>query len=97
VPSSRTLYRFALIPNKPAKLGELVEMAEREGWDYRHTPNEHPLPILFNYLHHTFDRLQEEDKIAVKGNEEHSCWNTGLVTIHQKPIFAQTRLSPARR
>lgn len=87
VPSSRPLYRFAIIPNMTEQLGTLAALAEPEDWNYRHTPDDHAFPILFNYLHHTFDRLEEEGKIAVSKDGEHACWNSGLVTAHQEPIF----------
>jgi hypothetical protein len=85
--SSRPLFRFAIIPNMSDQLPRLVALAEREDWNYRHAESPHPYPILFNYLHHTFDRLSEEDKIAVSRDGEHACWNSGLVTIHQEPIY----------
>lgn len=88
VPSSRPLYRFAIIPGLPEKLATLAELAEPEEWNYRHTPSDHALPILFNYLHHTFDRLEEEEKLVISSDGEHTCWNTGLVTAHQEPLFA---------
>jgi Domain of unknown function (DUF3825) len=45
----------AIIPNMPEQLPRLAALAEPEDWNYCHTPSEHPYPILFNYLHHTFD------------------------------------------
>jgi hypothetical protein len=87
VPSSRPLYRFAIIPNVSERLGALAALAEPEDWNYRHTHDDRPFPILFNYLHRSFDRLEEEGKIAVSADREHACWNSGLVTIHQEPIF----------
>ncbi len=86
--STRPLYRFAIVPNLPEQLTRLAALAEPEGWNYRHTPSDHNLPVLFNYLHHTFERLEEEGTIAVSRDREHSCWNTGLVTVHQEPIYA---------
>jgi uncharacterized protein DUF3825 len=71
----------------PARLPRLAELAEPEDWNYRHTTSDHPFPILFNYLHHTFDRVNEEGKVAISGDGEHACWNSGLVTVHQEPIF----------
>jgi hypothetical protein len=65
VRSTRPLYRFAIIPNMPEQLPVLAELAEPEDWSYRHSPTDHELPILFNYLHHTFDRIEEEPAQAV--------------------------------
>jgi hypothetical protein len=86
--STRPLYRFAIVPNAPEQLVKLSRLAEDEDWNYRHTPHDHDLPILFNYLHHTFERLEDEGKIVVSRDGEHACFNTGLVTEHQEPIYA---------
>lgn len=87
VVSSRPLYRFAIVPSMTERLPELAELAEPEDWNYRHTPSDHEFPILYNYLHHTFARLEEETKVAVSSDGEHACWNSGLVTVNQEPIF----------
>lgn len=60
-PSPRPLYRFAIIPDVQEQLHRLAALAEPEDWNYRHTPSDHELPILFNYLHYTFERIEEED------------------------------------
>lgn len=86
--STRQLYRFAIVPNMPDQLGRLAALAEPEDWNYRHTHSEHDYPVLYNYLHWTFARLEDEGKIAVSAGDEHACWNTGLVTLNQEPIFA---------
>lgn len=83
------LYEFAYIPKArfQDKLHELAELADkREKWEYRNTPSPYPLPILFNYLHHTFMRLQEEGKVAELADR--ACFNTGLVTDNQEELFA---------
>jgi hypothetical protein len=85
--SSRPLYKFALIPNINEKLAELVKLAEPEDWEYKRTPSPNPLPILFNYIHYTFNRLEEEGKIAVSADNRYACVNSGLVTANQEPIF----------
>jgi len=66
-------------------LHALKSLAMDENWEYTKTANTHPLPILYNYLIHTFTRIQEENKIAEKDN--YSCFNTGLVTENQEEIF----------
>src|SRR5690349_17622246 len=63
----------------------LKDMAMAEQWEYSRTPNPRPLPILYNYLIHTFARVKEEGKIMEVGN--HSSFNTGLVTKNQEEIF----------
>lgn len=84
----RPLYDFAFFPDFQDALHQLAELAEDEDWEYRFQETEHPLPVLYNYLHYTFMRLNQEDKIAVSNNREAACFNTGLVTPTQEPIFA---------
>lgn len=85
--NSRPLYRFAIIPQMEDKLEELAQLAEREDWEYRKTPSKHKYPILFNYIHYTFNKLEEEGKIAICSDDKFACFNTGLVTEYQEPIF----------
>lgn len=65
----------------------LRSLAEPEDWDYKYTTSAHSHPILRNYVAYTYRRVAEERKIAVTLNEEHCCWNTGLITERQEPIF----------
>lgn len=81
------LYNFALIPSFSDQLETLAKLAEPEDWSYQYTPSEYSHPILFSYIHYTFMRLEEEDKIAVTADERFACFNTGLVTSFQEPIF----------
>lgn len=67
---------------------ELASIAEQEDWDYHYTITEHKKPILFNYIRYTYKRLAEEKKIALSQNGAQACFNTGLVTDHQEPVFA---------
>jgi Domain of unknown function (DUF3825) len=85
---TRPLYRFAVIPQVQDRLADLAEIAEPEEWNYANTPTDHELPILYNYLHYTFERLEYEDKVGISMDEEFACFNTGLATVHQEPIFA---------
>ncbi len=78
---------FAFLPDFADHLGELEEMAEAEDWEYRETISEFPRPILYAYIIHTFNRIEEEDKIAY-ADDRAACFNTGLVTPQQEPIFA---------
>ncbi|HZK72074.1 MAG TPA: DUF3825 domain-containing protein [Clostridia bacterium] len=66
-------------------LRTLSTLAMIENWEYGKTPNDRSLPILYNYLIHTFTRIEEENKIAERDN--YSCFNTGLVTENQEEIF----------
>ena len=81
------LYQFAYIPRITKQLEQLAQLAEPEDWTYQHTPSDYPKPILFNYIHYTFMRIEQEQKIAVTPDEKFACFNTGLVTIYQEPIY----------
>lgn len=75
-----------LVPNTfENTLNVLKNMAMDEKWEYNTTTVERSLPILYNYIVHTFARIQEEAKILTCG--DHSCFNTGLVTNNQEEIF----------
>ena len=87
------LERFAVLPQFDDRLTELVELAQSEDWNYKHTPSTRHLPILYSYLHYTFKRIaEEENKIGFAENEQNkqklAAFNTGLVTKHYEPIFA---------
>ena len=83
------LFEFAWFPNRPHQLRELANLAEPEEWEYQYTATEFELPILFNYLRYTYRQLAREEKIYLSINGTHACFNTGLVTPHQEPIFAK--------
>jgi hypothetical protein len=70
------------------KLTDLSDLAEDENWDYVNTASNHHLPILYNYLQYTYQRLAEEAKIEISDDGQHLTFNTGLVTANQEPIFA---------
>ena len=84
---TRPLYQFAFVPNPDGSLEVLANLAEQEDWNYRYAPSDHPHPILYNYIHYTFARVQEEGKIANSDDNRNVCFNTGLVTPNQEPIF----------
>lgn len=62
------LERFAVIRDMNAHLDALANLAQKENWEYRHSTSSHPLPVLYNYIYYTFDRLQDEGKIAETTN-----------------------------
>ena len=66
----------------------LAELSEDEDWDYHFTPTSFKRPVLFNYIKYTYKKLAEEKKIALSEDGRYSCFNTGLVTEHQEPIYA---------
>jgi len=84
---SKQLFDFAYFPRYDDVIDRLAgNLAQKENWDYQHTPTSQNKPILRNYLNYTFKRLQEEDKISFFG--ERAFFNTGLVTENQEEIFA---------
>ena len=82
------LYDFAFLPEMDGRLKDLADIAEEEDWSYQHTPTDHLYPILFNFIRYTYRRIAEEQKIIVSDDGQYSCFNTGLVTAIQEPIFA---------
>jgi hypothetical protein len=90
---------FALMPRFTDDIDSLAQEAEPEDWDYKHTPSPHSHPILRNYITYTYRRVSEERKINITPDEENCCWNTGLITAAQEPIFAlfsRNKLSASR-
>ena len=82
-----SLREFAIVPGIQDKLVELEGLAEAEEWNYKHTETTFERPILYNYLQRNFARLSEQGRIEESPDGEHVCLNTGLVTVHQEPIF----------
>jgi len=75
----------------PSVLPGLAEMALNEHWYFGSEPDQdHPHPILENYLRFTFFRLKREDKIreAAGPTCRWAAFNTGLVDKLYDPIFA---------
>ena len=86
--SGRALFRFGGVPEIDSQLATLAGLAEVEDWQYKMTPDpEHERPILFNYIHYSFERAEQQGRIAYSPDDEHACWNTGLVTPNQEPLF----------
>src|SRR5439155_5310735 len=85
------LERFAFLQNFDENLASLAALAQPENWTYLHQSPEGKYPVLFSYIHHTYSRLEHEEKIAdVTANDarQYACFNTGLVTRMQQPIYA---------
>lgn len=78
------LFQFSWFPDFNKSIQELKALAMNENWDHCKNPTGRN-PILVNYVHHTFDKIQNEGKIEVDG--EFSCFNTGLVTENQEEIY----------
>ncbi|MCQ8103929.1 DUF3825 domain-containing protein [Methylomonas sp. SURF-2] len=80
-------YDFCFMPKFDENIEYLRGLAEYEDWEYQNTPANHAHPILRNYIKYTYQRIAEEKKISVTTDEEFCCWNTGLITQSQEPIF----------
>jgi len=83
----KSLRDFAIVPSIQDQLAALEQIAEPEDWSYKNTSTTFDRPVLYNYIQRTFVRVQEQQKIAASSNGEHACWNSGLVTVHQEPIY----------
>jgi hypothetical protein len=78
---------FVFMPRFDENIEALSALAEPEDWEYKSTPSAHSRPILRNYLTYTYRRVAEEKKIAITPEEEYACFNLGLITPSQEPIY----------
>lgn len=79
---------FAFMPKWESDIAFLAnELAEHEDWGYKNTVSPTPYPVLENYIRYTYKRIAEEKKVAVTKDEKFACWNTGLITPNQEPIY----------
>jgi cold shock CspA family protein len=71
-------------------LSNLQTKTEYEAWDYIKNPTSGN-PVLYNYINHTFDRIQNQKKIITgrssTDGKEYAYFNTGLVTPYQDEIY----------
>ncbi len=81
--SNSKLYDFAWFQNFDEKIEELKTLAMPENWDYNNGDNRKN-KILINYIHHTFAKLDSENKIECYS--DNCTFNTGLVTLNQEEI-----------
>jgi Domain of unknown function (DUF3825) len=67
----------------------LAGLAQPEDWSYRNASSERPLPILRNYIIHTFRRAHLQGRVPTiqEGDSPFGCFNTGLLTPHFERIF----------
>lgn len=75
------------MPKFDENIESLANLAEPEDWDYQNTSSTVSKPILRNYIRYTYKRIAEEKKVAVSSDEKYACWNTGLITPTQEPIY----------
>jgi hypothetical protein len=81
------LFELIYFPEFDHKLDELASLAEEESWEYTKSSSKHNKPILYNYIHYTYQRIADEGKISVSSDDNYLCFNTGLLTPNQEPIF----------
>jgi hypothetical protein len=74
------LYRFVFIPTN--KWESLSRLALDENWGGKE------LPLLKNYIRHTFTRLVHEEKVKVSEDNKIAVFNTGLVDDRYRTIYA---------
>lgn len=103
------LFKFAFFFKFEEKLEFLAtQIALREPWGYSNPAKElaegnnaasFQLPILRNYLEHTFRKVKAENKILYTADGSYACFNTGLVTPNLEDIFAffERNMSPQSR
>jgi len=87
-PWPEDLFAFAFVPDMLDNLKKLVDLSEPEDWSYHNTESDKPYPILYNYIRYTYRRIAEERKIALSEDGDSACFNTGLVTANQEPVYA---------
>ncbi len=77
----------------PQALIELKQISQEENWEYRFAESSRDHPFLYNYLHYTFSRLLDENKIATTKDDTWACFNTGLITDNYEEVFAVFELN----
>lgn len=70
------------------KLEALANLAQPEIWTYKEVERNDPYKILRNYFFRTYDRLKEENKLAISKDGQYLCMNTGLLTKYNQEIVA---------
>lgn len=90
LPRSDYLLDWAYFGYFPKALIKLKDFALQEDWDFKDSlPDpDHPYPILYSYLLHTFGRLVLEKKIGISSDMTVAAFNTGLVDPRYEPIYA---------
>lgn len=78
------LFNYMKWGNYNKVISELALMALPEEWNFSNSES-NSNGILKNYLSHTFERLQEENKIIE--TDTYCAFNTGLFTKHYEEIF----------
>lgn len=71
-----------------ARFYDLSKLALPEEWDFRLKGKDSNYEILSNYLQTTFSKLYNDSQILFSSNKRYAVFNTGLVNILYKPIYA---------
>lgn len=79
---------FAMMPKFSENIEALSKLIEPEDWESRSTKGGQPQAVLRNYFTYTYQRIAEERKISITPDKEYCCWNTGLISENQEPVFA---------
>jgi cold shock CspA family protein len=92
------LQRFAYLGTEEDMIKQLKQMSLQENWDYRHSTSHKESPILYSYLHFTFARLCDEDRMSRPDEKKIrlrpdlspplAAFNTGLVDQKYKSVYA---------
>lgn len=94
------LYQWAYLGYEPKIYEQLANMTLPERWHYLQQEDpEHEYPILHHYLHYTFSRLLEENKVLTytpNGKPMLAAFNTGLVDRRYEPIHMLFEPNPQR-
>lgn len=91
------LTSFSAFRNFDQSIDNLANnLALKEDWDYSDPEKEwnegnraaeFHLPILRNYIEHTFRKIQTENKICYTEDKSFACFNTGLVTPNLEELY----------
>ncbi|MCI0448616.1 MAG: DUF3825 domain-containing protein [Chlorobi bacterium] len=63
-PIIKPLFQFAWFPDFDKALNELKALAVPENWDFSPNPAI-PNKILYNYVHHTYRKIENEGKSLI--------------------------------
>lgn len=84
------LLQYAHFPDFDRSIEELHALDASRDWEYRNTNSANSHPILRSYVFNTFERVESQGKIFTSvnaGQNPLSCFNTGLATSRQEPIY----------
>lgn len=84
---------WAFLGHFDTMLQDLSEMAIPEKWDFK---DQNKYNILWSYLRYTFEKIYSERKIAYSADRQYAAFNTGLVDILYRPIYALFRKNTNR-